>query len=111
MSQPKLSDLHTCQLLKLYYKLYRNKLPRYFDNFLSEFGIHNQALRNDLIRLLAIRYQFGKMDAKYQKHFTLGEPASLPYSTAYSPIYSGYINSLFFKLFKDSFCEILLQYR
>ena len=48
MNQPKLSDLYTCQLLKLYYRLYRNKLPRYFDNFLPVFGIHNHTLRNDL---------------------------------------------------------------
>ena len=27
MKQPILSDLYTCQLLKLYYKLYRNRLP------------------------------------------------------------------------------------
>ena len=53
MNQPKLSDLYTCQLLKLYYKFYRNKLPRYFDNFLPGFGIHNHTLRNDLIRLPA----------------------------------------------------------
>ena len=45
MNQSKLSDLYTCQLLKLYYKFYRNKLPRYFDNFLPEFGIYT--LRND----------------------------------------------------------------
>ena len=30
MNQTKLSILYTCQLLKIYYKLYRNKLPRYF---------------------------------------------------------------------------------
>ena len=42
-------------ILKIYYKLYRNKLPRYFDNFLTEFSIHNHTLRNDLIRLQALR--------------------------------------------------------
>ena len=51
MNQPKPSDLYTCQLLILYYKLYRNKLACYFDNFLPEFGIHNHTLRNDLTRL------------------------------------------------------------
>ena len=35
MKQPKLSDLYTCNLLKLYYKLYRNRLPPYFDNFFT----------------------------------------------------------------------------
>ena len=34
MNQLKLTDMYTCNLLKLYYKLYRNKLPDYFDNFL-----------------------------------------------------------------------------
>ena len=42
MNQPKLSDLYTYQLIKLYYRLYRNKLPRYFANFLPKIGIHNQ---------------------------------------------------------------------
>ena len=35
MKQVKLSDLYTCHLLKLYYKLYRNRLPPYFDNFFT----------------------------------------------------------------------------
>ena len=38
MNQLKLPDMYTCQLLKLYYKLYRNKLPAYFENFLPEHG-------------------------------------------------------------------------
>ena len=86
MNQTKLSDLYTCQLLKLYYKLYRNKLPRYFDNFLPEFGIHNHTLRNDLIRLPAIRCEFGEMNAKYQMHLRLRELASPLHSTAYPSI-------------------------
>ena len=91
-------------------------MPRYFDNFLPEFSIHNHTLRNDLIRLPAIRCEFGEMNAKYQMHLRLREVASPPYSTAYPPIeipkatQSGYINSLFFKLFKDSVWEILLEY-
>ena len=86
MNQTKLSDLYTCQLLKLYYKLYRNKLPRYFDNFLPEFGIHNHTLRNDLIRLPAIRCEFGEMNAKYQMHLRLRELASPLHCTAYPSI-------------------------
>ena len=86
MNQPKLSDLYTCQLLKLYYRLYRNKLPRYFDNFLPEFGIHNHTLRNDLIRLPAIRCEFGEMNAKYQMHLRLRELASPPDTLEYPPI-------------------------
>ena len=68
MNQPILFDLYTCQLLKLYYKLYRNKLARYFDSFLPEFGIHNHTLRNDHIRLPTIRCELGEMDVKYQMH-------------------------------------------
>ena len=32
MDQLKLPDMYTCHLIKLYYKLYRNKLPAYFEN-------------------------------------------------------------------------------
>ena len=38
-NQLKLTDLYTRNLLKLYYKLYRNKLPDHFDNFLPEYLI------------------------------------------------------------------------
>ena len=86
MNQSKQSDLYTCQLLKLYYKLYRSKLSRYFDDFLAEFGIHNHTLRNDLIRLLAIRCEFGEMNAKYQMHLRLRELGSLPDNPKYPPI-------------------------
>ena len=86
MNQTKLSDLYTCQFLILYYKLYRNKLPRYSDNFLSEVGIHNHTLRNDLIRLPAIRCKLGEMNAKYQMHLRLRDLASPLHSTAYPSI-------------------------
>ena len=36
MKQPILSDLYTCQLLKLYYKLYRYRLLSYFEMFLPD---------------------------------------------------------------------------
>ena len=32
------SDLYTCNLLKMYYKLYRNMLPVYFESFIPEYG-------------------------------------------------------------------------
>ena len=38
MNQLKLSDMYTCYLLKLYYKLYRNRLPPYFENFIPVYG-------------------------------------------------------------------------
>ena len=37
MSQSKLSDLYIIHLLKLYYKLYRNRLPTYYECFLPEY--------------------------------------------------------------------------
>ena len=76
MNQLKLPDMYTCQLLKLYYKLYRNKLPAYFENFLPEYGDSQHNLRNNCIRLPAIRFEFGKLNAKYQMHFRLRELAN-----------------------------------
>ena len=86
MNQTKLSNLCTCQLLKLYYKLYRSNLPRYFDNFLPEYGTHNHTLRNDLKRVPASRYKFGEMNAKYEMHLRLLELDSPLQSTAYPAI-------------------------
>ena len=71
MNQPKLSDLYSMPTSKII-------LPRYFDTFLPEFGIHNHTLRNDLIRLPAIRCEFGEMNAKYQMHLRLRELLLLP---------------------------------
>ena len=86
MNQVKLSDLYTCHLLKLYYKLYRNRLPPYFDNFLPEYGVYGHNLRNDLIRLPAIRCEFGTMNAKYQMHLRLRELANPSNPPLYPPI-------------------------
>ena len=38
MDQLKFPDMYTCHLIKLYYKLYRNKLPTYFENCIPEYG-------------------------------------------------------------------------
>ena len=86
MKQVKLSDLYTCHLLKLYYKLYRNRLPPYFDNFLPEYGDYTHNLRNDLIRLPAIRCEFGAMNAKYQMHLRLREQANPSNPPLYPPM-------------------------
>ena len=43
MNKLKLPDVYTFYLLKLYYKLYRNKLPSYFENFhnkLPQYGAY-----------------------------------------------------------------------
>ena len=86
MSQPKLSDLYIINLLKLYYKLYRNRLPTYFECFLPEYGGHRHYLRNDLIRLPIIRCEFEVMNAKYQMQRTLRELASPGLSARYPNI-------------------------
>ena len=87
MKQPVLSDWYTCQLLKLYFKLYRNRLPSYFEMFLSEYGAHRHTLRNDLIRLSAIRCEFGEMNAKYQMKLRLRDLASPANPPIYPPIH------------------------
>ena len=46
MNKLKLSDMYTCHLLELYYKLYRNRLPTYFENFIPEYGKSSHNLRN-----------------------------------------------------------------
>ena len=71
MNQLKLPDLYTFHLLKLYYKLYRNKLPPYFENFIPHYGAYHQYLRNNHIRLPAIRCDFEENNSKYQMHFRL----------------------------------------
>ena len=62
MKQVKQFDLYTYHLLKLYYKLYRNRLPPYFNNYLTEYGDYTHNLRKDLIRLPAIRCELGAMN-------------------------------------------------
>ena len=61
MNQLKLSDMYTCYLLKLYYKLYRNRLPPYFENFIPVYGDSRHNLRNRCIHLPDIRCEFGKI--------------------------------------------------
>ena len=95
MNQLKLPDMYTCQLLKLYYKLYRIKLPAYFENFLPEYGDSQHNLRNNCIGLPAIRCEFGKLNAKYQMHFRLRELAN----PSNPPLYPN-INPLLHKVSK-----------
>ena len=65
MDQLKLPDMYTCHLIKLYYKLYRNKLPAYFEKFIPEYGESQHDLRHNNIRLPAIRCEYEKMNAKF----------------------------------------------
>ena len=86
MNQLKLPDLYTFHLLKLFDKLYRNKLPPYFENFIPQYGAYHQNLRNNHTRLPAIRCEFEKNNSKYQMHFRLRELASPSNPPLYSNI-------------------------
>ena len=51
MNQLKLSDMYTCYLLKLYYKLYRNRLPPYVEKCIPVYDESGHNLRNRCIHL------------------------------------------------------------
>ena len=64
MNQLKLPDLYTFHLLKLYYKLYRNKLPPYFENFIS----HDLYRNMYIIKIYEITiYAYPRLDASLKK--------------------------------------------
>ena len=65
MNNLRVSDLYSCNFLKMYYKLYRNMLPVYFETFIPEYGDYRHNLRSDQIRLPLIRCEYGEMNAKY----------------------------------------------
>ena len=77
INQLKLQDLYTFYLLKIYYKLYRNKLPSYFENCIPHNGSYHQNLRNNHILLQAIRCVFENNISKNEMHFRLRELAFL----------------------------------
>ena len=68
MKHVRVFDHYTYNLLKMYYNLYRNMLPVYFDSFVKEYSDYTHNLRNDHIRLLLIRFEYRKMNVKYQMH-------------------------------------------
>ena len=76
MDQLKLLDMYTCHLIKLYYKLYRNKLPAYYEKFIPEYGESQHDLRHNNVRLPAIRCDYEKTNAKFQMHYRLREFAN-----------------------------------
>ena len=76
MDQLKLPDMYMCHLFKLYYKLYRNKPPTYFENFIPKYGEFQHDLSHNNIRLPAIRCEYEKINAKYQIHYRLRELAN-----------------------------------
>ena len=94
MDQLKLPDMYTCHLIKLYYKLYRNKLPSYFENFIPEYGESQHDLRHNNICLLTIRCEYEKMNAKYQMHYLLRELANPSRPPLYPLMGIHYLNLL-----------------
>ena len=58
MNELKLLDLYTFHLLKLYHY--------YFENCIPQYGAYHQNLRNNHLRLPAIRCEFEKNNSKYQ---------------------------------------------
>ena len=60
MDQLKLPDMYTCHLIKLYYKLYRNKLPAYSEKFIPAYGESQHDLRHNNIRCLQLGVRMRK---------------------------------------------------
>ena len=102
------SDLYTCNLLKMYYKLYRNMLAVYFESFIPEYCDYRHNLRNDQICLPLIRCEYGEMNVKYQMHLRLRElstssnPPKYPYITINDDTLSESLSS-FSRYIKDEF--------
>ena len=77
MNNLRVSVLYTSNLLKMYYKLYSNMLPVYFESFIPEYGDYRHNLRNDQICLPLIRCEYAEMNVKYQMHFRSRELNSI----------------------------------
>ena len=73
MNQLEHSDMYTCHLLKVYYRLYRDRIPTYFENYIPEYSESNHNLRNRHIHPPDVRCELGKLNAKYQMHLRLRE--------------------------------------
>ena len=113
------SDLYTCNLLKMYHKLYRNMLPVYFENFIPEYGDYRHNLRNDQICLPLIKCEYGEIYVTYQMHLRLRElstpsnPPKYPWITINDETLSKSLSS-FSRYIKDEFLSsytlcVLLQ--
>ena len=69
-------NISRCKKNNLNCSDHRYKLLPYFEKFIPQYGAYHQNLRNNHIRLPAIRCEFGKNNSKYQMHFRLRELAS-----------------------------------
>ena len=76
MNQPKLPDLYTFHLLKLYYKLYRNKLPPYFEILYHNMVHIIKIYEITIYAYLRLDVSLKKNNSKYQMHFRLRKLAS-----------------------------------
>ena len=81
MNQLTLTDLYNSNLLKLYYKLYRNKLPIYFECFLPSYGNSRYPLRYDGLHMPPANREFCELNAKYQLHSLLRNITHPQYQT------------------------------
>ena len=108
MNHLRVSELYTCNLLKMYYRSYRSMLPVYFESFIPECGDYRHNLRNDQICLPLIRCEYGKMYVKYQMHRRLRKLSILsntpkyPSLTIYDDTLSKSLSS-FSRYIKDKF--------
>jgi len=73
MNQLKLMDIYKLKLLTFYYKLYRNQLPPYFEQFLPQYGTSRYPLRYDGLHMPPATREFCTVNAKYQLHILLRE--------------------------------------
>ena len=73
MNQLKLMDLYKTKLLTMYYKLYRNQLPQYFEQFLPQYGTSRYPLRYDGLHMPQATREFCTVNAKYQMHKLIRE--------------------------------------
>ena len=64
-------ELYKLQLYKLFYRLYNNLLPLYFNSFFPTVNRTNYNLRNESIKLPMTRRTFYVQSTKYQLHLLL----------------------------------------
>ena len=88
MDQLKLPDMYTCHLIKLYYKLYRNKLSINFENFIPEYGESQHDLPHDNIRLPAIKCGYERINIKYQMDYRLRKLANSSRPQLYTQLFT-----------------------
>ena len=78
-TEPILKKYESTQITRFVYFSFAEiilQIIQNFENFIPQYGAYHQNLRNNHIRLPAIRCEFEKNNSKYQMHFRLRELAS-----------------------------------